>query len=339
MPRAFALSLVLSLGAVVSAEATPIVISPGATLAGNAAALGAFNRASLAIGSMLTDPILVTVSADLQNLGSPNVIGQTQPVFLQAGYATIRNAMVADAANEADDAIVAALPTAAQFSANVIAGSTFTGNMVGTKANLKALGFAGLDGAFGAADGTITFNSGFAFDYDNSDGVGAGLVDFETVALHELLHILGFMSIVDVLDGGGAASISFFTLDMFRFSAANTPTTTAQFTNNPRNFVPGLAANTSDAANAWAMSTGVVSGDGRQASHWRDDGITGIRIGVMDPTLAAGASYGLSAADIRALDLIGWDNVAVPEPASLVLVGSGLMALVWRRKRRGPGGR
>ena len=53
--------------------------------------------------------------------------------------------------------------------------------MIGTKANLKALGFQGLDAAFGVSDATMQFNSNFTFDYDNSDGVGAGLVDFETV--------------------------------------------------------------------------------------------------------------------------------------------------------------
>src|SRR5688500_11276973 len=100
-----------------SAEATPIVIVPGAGLASNAPALAAWNRAANAWGNILTDPITVTVNADMFNMGSPSILGATSAVFLGAGYNTIRNQMVVDAGNEPDDAIVASLPTAAQFGA------------------------------------------------------------------------------------------------------------------------------------------------------------------------------------------------------------------------------
>jgi len=60
----------------------------------------------------------------------------------------------------------------------------------------------------------------------------------------------------------------------------------------------------------------------------------------MDPTLSFGLVFGLSDADIRALDLIGWDQAEatpapVPEPASILLFGSGLVAVIRNRKRRG----
>ena len=84
----------------------------------------------------------------------------------------------------------------------------------------------------------------------------------------------------------------------------------------------------------WRFSTGLTQGDGRQASHWRDDAITGTLIGVMDPTLASGIIELISPADRRALDVIGWDfaAVAAPEPAMLLLLGVGA-ALRARRRR------
>jgi hypothetical protein len=104
-----------------------------------------------------------------------------------------------------------------------------------------------------------------------------------------------------------------------------------QFTFNVRNLVPGAAASFSDTVNVWAFSTGVTQGDGRPANYWKDDALTGNRIGVMDPTLAAGVSYGISAADTRALDLIGYDLAAVPEPATFGLASAALLAIATLR--------
>ena len=143
-----------------------IVINAGATLAGNGAALASFNRAAEKWEAIFSDNITVTINADMQNFGNPGIIGATSSVLLGAGYNTIRNQMVTDAGDEgASNAIVGFLPTAAQFTGAIPVGRSFSGNIVATKANLKAMGFSGLDGSFGVTDATMAFNTQFAFHF------------------------------------------------------------------------------------------------------------------------------------------------------------------------------
>jgi hypothetical protein len=67
-------------------------------------------------------------------------------------------------------------------------GDSFDGNVLLTKANLLALGLT--TGTL--VDPSITFNSDFAFDFDNSNGVTSNRFDFESVAAHEIGHALQF---------------------------------------------------------------------------------------------------------------------------------------------------
>jgi len=153
------------------AQALTININAGAGLSGNAAALQAFEDAADLWENIFTDNVTVEIDADMSSFGNTNVIGTTTNVLVQDGYNTVRNQMVLDAANEASNGIVAALPTAAQFSATIPSGFTTGSNIVGTKANLKALGFnaAALDAAAGTTnDATINFNSDFSFDCPSS---------------------------------------------------------------------------------------------------------------------------------------------------------------------------
>ncbi len=316
--------------------AMAIVLTPDAGLSANPAALAAFNRAAVAWSSKFTNNITVNISAGLSNsFVIPGIIGSTSSVRLPAPYDFFLGKIKASAATEPDDGIVAFLPSQSQFSATLPTGITFSGNFIATKANFKALGYMdliNLDVQYGSNDSTITFNSNVPFDYDNSNGVTPGTIDFQTVAAHEIGHALGFISSADTVDGlkaaGTSGSISITPLDLFRFQnnvALKDPSTTMEFTNFPRyldtdkNSVLSGSAIFDELTTELALSTGRNTGDGLEASHWKDDAITSNLLGVMDPSLNYGVTETISANDIRALDLIGYHYV-VPEPAMLALV-------------------
>src|SRR3954454_24108205 len=307
-----------------SAFAIDIVVNPGAALSANPAALAAFNRAAAQWESRLSDPITVTLNVDIAPMA--NGTAGTSSVFVLRTYNNIRNMMVADALDEgADDLIVAALPTYENFTAIMTAGSSLNGGMQATKANLKALGVTGLDTQFGVSDGNITFNSNASFDYDNSDGVGAGLKDFESAAIHEIGHALGFNNIA-----GASGTILPLPLDLFRFQngAADVDPTEATFGTTPRSLVTGGSPIFDDGTNEWAMSSGT---DGFFPSHWKDDSLTGTYVGIMDPLLNPGQMEWITNADLRVFDLIGYEVFTAPEPPSLFALTLGAIGL--RRRR------
>jgi hypothetical protein len=335
------LSLVLGLAAAASPlQAVNIVINSGATLAANTAALAAFNRAAVTWENYLMDPITVTIQADLASLGS-GILGQASSVLLADSFSTVRNRMVADNNGGALEALTDALPTSAN--AFVPVGRNLINNLSASKANLKALGFTGLDATFGVADATITFSTNFNFDYDNSNGVTGGFYDFESVAVHEIGHALGFFSAVD----STTTNMTMRTLDLFRFGNQENPTTLAEFTTAKRELRSGSAAYFDiidplyGSPTQFGFSTG-TAGDGRQASHWKDDSFGGGNLGIMDPTMAAGFIGTISQADLMALDVIGWDvnyaGQSVPDAATpatwvVALLGLGAIARLTGRRR------
>lgn len=323
-----------------------IVINPLSGLSGNPAAVAAFNRAAAQWAAYICDPVTVTINGDMQDLGDPSIIGQAYTPVYGTAYGTIRNAMVDDEAAETGfvHPIVDYLPSSGLFDVPTPpSGSFILAGISATRANLSALGFTELPPG---PDSVITFNSAFSFDYDNSDGVAPGTVDFQTVAAHEIGHALGFSSEVDVVDyymyyGTGGDSIQLYprTLDLYRFGASlNNPSDAAQFAAFTRSLRPNVEANTdqifvmSEAPAEMPMSTGALTGDGRQASHWKDN----LGIGLMDPTLGYQETVPISPADRVAMDLIGWH--VVPEPHYYAMVFATVSmgtAILLRRRRHG----
>lgn len=282
--------------------------------------------------SVLTSNVTVNLQVDYSALGT-GVIASTNSRTATASVSSVYAALAASGNSALDATAVANLrPLDGNGGLSFIANATVSGAISSTSktydadgsANntmlsvntsvIKALGLGGYDTGY---DGSIDFSSNFNFDYDPTDGIQSTKVDFLGVAIHEIGHALGFTSGVDnydyyaqpqfSVDLNGSAEFS--TLDLFRYSS------------DPNNLVPGTAPvldlssgtasyfsiNGGTMFNGAKFSTGAYTGDGHQASHWKDSSGCGAQIGIMDPTFCKGQMGALTDDDLAAMDALGWN--------------------------------
>jgi hypothetical protein len=307
----------------------------------------------------LSDDVAIHLTIDYQPLGA-GVLGSASSIKQAFTYTDVRTALLADAKSANDATATSHLPgggaldmlinytnnspfgmgSATPYLDNNGDGNNSTIRM--TLGDAKALGL--VDPHDPASSGTITFSSNFAWDFDRSNGITAGQYDFVGVAAHELGHMLGFVSGVDILDinspnGGTYYNDNIFTYvstpDIFRFSASSRAQGSGviDWTADARNKYFSIDGGTTSVA---PFSTGTTHGDGNQDSHWKDS----MGLGIMDPTVASGELMAISNTDLELMDVIGWDlsggGSAVPEPAFLGLLGPIVLAchLVGRRPLR-----
>lgn len=343
-------ALAAALGGAMSAQALVFNLTP----TGNAQADAGFAAAAQFWQNIFSDPVTVNINAGFAALG-PGILGQAGSAQLNTTFAAVKAALSGDASSADDAVMVGGLPAGATYSKlinrtsdNPNGSGSATPYVHGnisqmrvTNANAKAIGLLPANQA--GADAAITFSSLFAWDFDPSDGIGAGLIDFVGVAIHELGHAMGFVSGVDILDinsppvNGPFAAAQFdpfaSLLDFTRCSAAS------EGAGADMDWTASSAAKdfaidgqcTALISNAWSLGSNF--GDGRQASHWKDN----LGIGIMDPTSApAGSANVVTANDIRAFDVIGWTmNInGVPEPGGVLLFGTALLAAGAVRRRR-----
>ncbi|NCA11360.1 PEP-CTERM sorting domain-containing protein [bacterium] len=294
--------------------------------------------------SQFNDDVTVNIDIDYPAL-SAGTLGQAGSDSIASSYSQVRTALTNDRKSAADATAVANLPAGSGLS--FLTNNAATGNLVidnngsannttldVNRANAKALGL--LAGAAAGRDAAISFSSNYSWDFDRSNGITPGTYDFVGVAMHEIGHALGFVSGVDTVDyfsrpNGPEAPLAldgyrvFSVLDLYRrgsrngggldFAVGGSGTSTPYFSIDGGTTALGQ------------FSTGAFSGDGRQASHWKDNA----GLGLLDPTLASGELAAVTPLDLLAMDVIGWN--AVPEPSAVALAVAGLtMAVILRRR-------
>ncbi|HQT77758.1 MAG TPA: NF038122 family metalloprotease [Rhodopila sp.] len=250
--------------------------------------------------SQFIDPITINISVGYGEvngaaLGS-NALGSSQSYLNSFSYSTLRTALSNDATSAADASAVASLPTASP-----VAGTFWT-----TTAQAKALGLTSATST--ATDGFIGFSSSLPFTYSTSSGIAAGTYDFNGVALHEMTEVMGRL----LLTGStiGSTANSYDVLDLFHYSAAG---------------VRDFSAST---AGYFSANGGTTNGGTFNTTTGGDPGDWASSMGynALDAFSSSGVVNPMTAGDLQAMDVIGWNQAGVSTPTgvSIAAVTSGL---------------
>jgi len=303
-------------------EATPglqITLQATQQLEGFQQAKAAFIKAAANWEAVIQTPLNIIVNVDYGStaFGQPydpqaKTLGQTntQIVGSSGNYATVASALLAGASTAQEVAMYNSLP-----STGVPTDLGRTSQVSASTATFRALGMLNAtanppaESQLGIPP-SIAFNSAFQFDFDPTNGIDSGSYDFQAVATHELGHVLGFDSTVGntALNPSGGLSVTVW--DCFRFRPG---TTVGSFQTAQRIQSTGGSQVYYFGGTELGLSTGgpdAMGGDGFQASHWKAVDLTGVLIGIMDPTVPKGQVRTITNNDLAAIDSMGYTLVA-----------------------------
>ena len=289
-----------------------------------------FEMAGEIWSSYLNDDVTIRIHVESTSELPDEVVGAALPGKKQKQkYDKVRDALSADITSSEDELAFSNLSGEDKEFSVLINGQELdkTEEFRLTNANAKSLGL--LDDDSSQLDGYIQINdladeSAVGWDYDSlrSNGASGGEIDFLSVAMHEIGHVLGFVSGIDdgdwlsVLTESAAENKEIkdkdfkfaSTLDLYRYSDSSPSPGMIDLSvgGDPYFSIDGGDSRLGNFANGEYTEFG---GDGYQASHWQQNSSQGI----MNPVLPTGERRDVSSLDRTAMDVIGWDiNTATP---------------------------
>jgi uncharacterized protein (TIGR03437 family) len=279
-------------------------------------AKAAFERAAAKWQAAIRTPMTITMDVDYgpTRFGTPyddpDIIGSTDPVFLQAAdgpafpnpYRFVRQAILDLTTDALQSAYISALPTT-----GLPTELGTTRNAGATLANFRGMELLDDTDLEEFPAPSIGFNSSIPYDFDPSDGIDSNKIDFETAAVHEIGHAMGFFSFAGFKEITPSMPIFPTPWDLLRFRGA--PLDLNIVATRPRAMMAG-GTQTYFIGDELELSTATplqTSGDGRQASHWKDDLLSGNVVGIMDPTAVNGDRDETTFNDLNTLSFMGYD--------------------------------
>ena len=313
----------------------------------------AFETAGMMWSDYLKDNMTVNIHVEMTDTLPDNVIGGALPgMVANVNYTNFRNAYQADIEGGADRQSFDSLSVMREGYGGIGPGGTWekfeaiidmgakvvtqdSSELNMTRANAKALGL--VYGNDRALDGYIKMNnlSGTSLKWDyNPYWTPSGSLDFLSTAVHEIGHVLGFVSGVDKYQGIDFDNIKDFNsyfgndynagqfvedvldyanpLDLFRHSDKSLNYDSSHYSSNDKviDMSVGNQSYFGPGQKYFAYARGKntsVNGDGFQASHWKQDNRKEWVQGIMDPLMKPGVMRRISNRDLIAMDAIGYD--------------------------------
>jgi hypothetical protein len=290
--------------------------------------MAAFEMAGKIWASYLTDNVTINIAVDVQKDFAGNTIAGAISRVNEHSFDSFNKALQGDVTSNTDrTAVKSNAFSSKEFEArfDIVDKNNQRGNsreksnkLQVNSANAKAVG---LDAAGNVLDGYIVMrdltgtNTSWDYNFTRGNTTPSNAVDFISVAVHEIGHVLGFQSSVDrpwfsadlkskdyassLKDRVNAAS----PLDLFRYSDRSNIgdkdgvlKIDLAVGGNPFLSLSGDAV-------IGRLDTGVdvsKGGSGKQASHWESGGI-------MDAEIQRGERAAITNLDLTAFDAIGWN--------------------------------